>query len=69
MFVVERISKTVEIEKNYMEIEQKGVKLRLTIVDTPGFNDSVNGDHWSANSQSCLWPHFSCGKNTKVLTW
>jgi septin 4 len=38
----ERITKTVEIEKKYMEIEEKGVKLRLTVVDTPGFNDSLN---------------------------
>lgn len=43
----ERISKTVQIEKKYMEIEEKGVKLRLTIVDTPGFNDSVNSNEWS----------------------
>lgn len=38
----ERITKTTTIEKKTMEIEEKGVKLRLTIVDTPGFGDSVN---------------------------
>lgn len=27
-----------------MEIEEKGVKLRLTIVDTPGFNDAIIGE-------------------------
>jgi len=43
---LERISKTVGIEKKYMEIEEKGVKLRLTIVDTPGFNDAVNANEW-----------------------
>ncbi|CAH1800598.1 unnamed protein product [Owenia fusiformis] len=42
--VEDKISKTVEIEKKYMEIEEKGVKLRLTIVDTPGFNDAVNAN-------------------------
>jgi len=34
--VDERIRRTTEIEKTTMEIEEKGVKLRLTIVDTPG---------------------------------
>jgi septin 4 len=34
----------VQIEKKYMEIEEKGVKLRLTIVDTPGFNDSMDAE-------------------------
>jgi len=29
-----------------MEIEEKGVKLRLTIVDTPGFNDAVDARLW-----------------------
>jgi len=43
---VERIDKTIEIEKKYMEIEEKGVKLRLTIVDTPGFNDAVDARRW-----------------------
>ena len=27
-----------------MEIEEKGVKLRLTIIDTPGFSDSVDAE-------------------------
>ncbi|GAA6089360.1 septin-5-like [Tachysurus ichikawai] len=38
----ERISKTVEITKHTVGIEEKGVKLKLTIVDTPGFGDAVN---------------------------
>lgn len=38
----QRIEKTVDIQKKYMEIEERGVKLRLTIVDTPGFNDSLD---------------------------
>jgi len=42
----ERIERTIEIEKKYMEIEERGVKLRLTIVDTPGFNDAVDARHW-----------------------
>ena len=39
--VDERLKKTVEIQKTTMEIEEKGVKLRLTIVDTPGFGDNL----------------------------
>ncbi|XP_018874142.1 septin-5 isoform X3 [Gorilla gorilla gorilla] len=38
----ERISQTVEILKHTVDIEEKGVKLKLTIVDTPGFGDAVN---------------------------
>eukprot|EP01135_Chromosphaera_perkinsii_P002261 Nk52_evm47s221 gene=Nk52_evmTU47s221 len=40
----ERISTTVDITSTSVEIDEKGVKLRLTIVDTPGFGDSVNND-------------------------
>lgn len=32
----ERLEKTTQIEKKSMDIEERGVKLRLTIVDTPG---------------------------------
>ncbi|XP_029768970.1 septin-4 [Terrapene carolina triunguis] len=38
----ERITQTVEITKHVVDIEEKGIKLRLTIVDTPGFGDAVN---------------------------
>ncbi|XP_035827807.1 septin-5-like [Aplysia californica] len=38
------IQRTVSIEKKQLEIEEKGVRLKLTIVDTPGFNDTVNAD-------------------------
>ena len=33
----ERLVKTTEIEKTTLDIEEAGVKLRLTIVDTPGY--------------------------------
>ncbi|CAB1322106.1 unnamed protein product, partial [Coregonus sp. 'balchen'] len=33
----ERINQTVEIIKHTVDIEEKGVKLKLTIVDTPGW--------------------------------
>ncbi|XP_077291475.1 septin 4 isoform X3 [Arctopsyche grandis] len=42
-----RIEKTTTIEKKTMDIEERGVKLRLTVVDTPGFGDSINcEDSW-----------------------
>lgn len=49
---------TVEITKHAVDIEEKGVKLRLTIVDTPGFGDAVNNTEWyvclTKHSPSCL---------------
>uniref|UniRef100_A0A8C1GR96 Septin n=1 Tax=Cyprinus carpio TaxID=7962 RepID=A0A8C1GR96_CYPCA len=45
----ERISRTVEIIKHTVDIEEKGVKLKLTIIDTPGFGDAVNNtESWKA---------------------
>ncbi|CAB1315767.1 unnamed protein product [Coregonus sp. 'balchen'] len=38
----ERITQTVYITKHTVGIEEKGVRLRLSIVDTPGFGDAVN---------------------------
>ncbi|XP_038669808.1 septin-5-like isoform X5 [Scyliorhinus canicula] len=40
----ERITQTVDITKHSVEIEEKGVRLRLTIVDTPGFGDAINNE-------------------------
>eukprot|EP00116_Pleurobrachia_bachei_P006692 sb/3466954/ len=40
----DRIKKTVTIETNCVEIEEKGVRLRLTVVDTPGFGDALNNE-------------------------
>lgn len=42
--VVDLIERTVGTEKKQLEIEERGVKVRLTIVDTPGFNDAVNAE-------------------------
>jgi len=45
----ERLQKTTTIEKKTMDIEERGVKLRLTVVDTPGFGDALNCDEsWRA---------------------
>jgi septin 7 len=29
-----------------VEIEERGVKLRLTVVDTPGFGDAIDNTDW-----------------------
>jgi len=43
---VEKINKTVRIEASTVDIEERGVKLKLTVVDTPGFGDAMNCDSW-----------------------
>ncbi|XP_009073279.1 PREDICTED: septin-2 isoform X1 [Acanthisitta chloris] len=37
-----KIERTVQIEASTVEIEERGVKLRLTVVDTPGYGDAIN---------------------------
>lgn len=37
----EQIRRTVTIEKKQLDIIEKGVKLKVTIVDTPGYGDSL----------------------------
>ncbi|PNI14359.1 SEPT2 isoform 40, partial [Pan troglodytes] len=39
---LEKIERTVQIEASTVEIEERGVKLRLTVVDTPGYGDAIN---------------------------
>jgi len=43
---IERIHKTVSIEAATVEIEERGVRLRLTVVDTPGYGDAMNSTDW-----------------------
>nr|XP_033801578.1 septin-4-like isoform X1 [Geotrypetes seraphini] len=43
----ERFMKTLEIQKHEVDIEERGVKVKLTVVDTPGFGDAVdNSECW-----------------------
>ncbi|XP_067353384.1 neuronal-specific septin-3 isoform X1 [Channa argus] len=41
----EKIPKTVEIKAVSHVIEEGGVKMKLTVVDTPGFGDLINNDN------------------------
>jgi len=38
----ERIQSTLEIDTSSVEIEERGIRLKLTVVDTPGFADSLD---------------------------
>ncbi|XP_072284863.1 septin-5-like isoform X2 [Pyxicephalus adspersus] len=40
----ELVTQTVEIVKQTVDIQEKGVRLRLTVVDTPGFGDAINNE-------------------------
>ncbi|KAI8330167.1 Septin-domain-containing protein [Chlamydoabsidia padenii] len=43
-----QLSQTVEIEITKAELEEKNFKVKLTVIDTPGFGDYVNNyDSWS----------------------
>ena len=39
---VDGVKRTVKIETSTVEIEERGVKLRLTVVDTPGYGDGMD---------------------------
>ncbi|CAL9700339.1 unnamed protein product [Knipowitschia caucasica] len=41
----EKIPKTVEMKSVSHVIEEGGVKMKLTVVDTPGFGDQINNDN------------------------
>ncbi|OCT94140.1 hypothetical protein XELAEV_18011805mg [Xenopus laevis] len=43
----ERVTQTVEIVKQTVDIQEKGVRLHLTIVDTPGYGDAINNESWA----------------------
>ncbi|XP_072318341.1 septin 9b isoform X4 [Eucyclogobius newberryi] len=40
-----RIPKTVEIKSISHDIEEKGVRMKLTVIDTPGFGDQINNEN------------------------
>lgn len=42
----ECIEKTVKIDVSTVEIEERGVKVRLTVVDTPGYGDAIDNTDW-----------------------
>ncbi|MBN3300390.1 neuronal-specific septin-3 [Amia ocellicauda] len=48
----DKIPRTVEIRSVSHVIEEGGVKMKLTVIDTPGFGDQINNDNcWEPISQ------------------
>uniref|UniRef100_A0A3Q2P687 Septin 12 n=2 Tax=Fundulus heteroclitus TaxID=8078 RepID=A0A3Q2P687_FUNHE len=41
----DKISKTVKLHAVSHVIEEKGVKMKLTVIDTPGFGDQINNEN------------------------
>ncbi|XP_077390364.1 neuronal-specific septin-3 isoform X2 [Festucalex cinctus] len=41
----EKISRTVKLQSVSHMIEEKGVKMKLTVIDTPGFGDQINNEN------------------------
>uniref|UniRef100_UPI004038A792 uncharacterized protein LOC143388601 n=1 Tax=Callospermophilus lateralis TaxID=76772 RepID=UPI004038A792 len=41
----ERIPKTIKIKSITQDIEEKGVRMKLTVIDTPGFGDHINNEN------------------------
>ncbi|XP_018329121.1 septin-1 [Agrilus planipennis] len=39
---IEKGKQTVKLDASTVEIEERGVKLRLTVVDTPGYGDAID---------------------------
>ncbi|XP_032870491.1 septin-4-like [Amblyraja radiata] len=70
---VERIVKTMTITKHAVDIEERGVRVKLTIVDTPGFGDAVdNSDCWQPivayiDEQFERYFQDECGLNRKNI--
>ncbi|CAH8466360.1 unnamed protein product [Schistosoma guineensis] len=68
-----RVQSTTQIEKRQIELDERGVKLRLTVVDTPGFGDAVNcNDCWKPIEDyidSTFEQYFKdeCGLNRKNI--
>ena len=40
------LQRTIQINTYKADIEEKGIKLKLTVVDTPGFGDAINNNKW-----------------------
>lgn len=40
--ITAKTKQTVKLDASTVEIEERGVKLRLTVVDTPGFGDAID---------------------------
>ena len=69
MFFSARIEKTVSIEAATVEIEERGVRLRLTVVDTPGFGDAMNSTDWSVIHVDLFFDLDKYAKNEQLMLY
>lgn len=64
--VLEKTNQTVKLDASTVEIEERGVKLRLTVVDTPGYGDAIdNTDCFRVSNDVPLYL-FNCS-NCRLL--
>jgi septin family protein len=40
------LKRTIQIDTHKVDIEEKGIKLKLTVVDTPGYGDAIDNSNW-----------------------
>jgi cell division control protein 12 len=60
-----QLDKLTEVEIIKAELEEKQFKVKLTVIDTPGFGDYVNNrDSWSPLSTTSM--RHSCDKNSSL---
>ena len=45
-YFTEMLERTIQIETHKVDIEEKGIKLKLTVVDTPGYGDALDNSKW-----------------------
>lgn len=58
IFLIANLEKTVKIDVSTVEIEERGVKVRLTVVDTPGYGDAIDNTDWFV--LYCHYNKFMC---------
>jgi septin 2 len=56
----EKIHQSIKIEASTVEIEERGVKVRLTIVDTLGYGDNINGTNNYKSILNYIDNQFEC---------
>lgn len=70
----EMLKRTIQIDTHKVDIEEKGIKLKLTVVDTPGYGDAIdNTKCWEpiihfVDQQYDTFLHDESGLNRKNMS-
>lgn len=40
------VERPIQIKPTNVELDEDGVRIALTVVDTPGFGDGIDSEHW-----------------------